>query len=63
MSTPSKFIVEMWPGQQVEIDPKDLIVPDERHAFIEAVLQNGWLGGFESSGGKSQFKAWVTRVE
>jgi len=63
MSTPSKFIVEMWPGRQVEIDPKTLVVPDEEHAFIEAILQNGWLGGWEHSGGKACFKAWVERVE
>jgi len=63
MSTPSKFIVEMWPGQQVEVDPKNLVVPDEEHAFIEAILRNGWKGGFEQTTDGKCFKAWVTRVE
>lgn len=58
MEDKTTYIVEVWPGQTVEVDAMD-----EEDAFVKVVLEQGWIGGSESTGDGIRFMAWVKEKE
>lgn len=49
------YTVEMWPGRVVKVK-----AINEEEAFVQAVVDNGWIGSSESTGNGQRFMAWVT---
>ena len=57
MSKTKTYIVECWPEQTVEVEVEEDM--DEESAFVQAILDHGWIGGAEHTGDGVRFMAWV----